>query len=140
MSLDLPNSAFFIQLALFLFTLYILNRFIFNPLILVIEERRKRGQETSSEAIKITEKTQTLLAEYENKRAGYREQRHQKLEELKTKLYEAQSKQVEAARAEISRNFKKEKDSLAQSIQTAKTALENETISIVKTVTEKFIT
>ena len=140
MSLDLPNSTFFIQLALFLFTLYILNRFIFNPLILVIEERRKRGQETSSEAIKITEKTQTLLAEYENKRAGYREQRHQKLEELKTKLYEAQSKQVEAARAEISRNFKKAKDSLAQSIQTAKTALENETISIVKTVTEKFIT
>src|SRR3989338_5682727 len=129
MSLDLPNSTFFIQLALFLFTLYILNRFIFNPLILVIEER-----------IKITEKTQVLLAEYENKRAGYREQRHQKLEELKTKLYETQSKQIEIARAEISRNFKKEKDSLAQSIQTAKTALENETISIVKTVTEKFIT
>ena len=140
MSLDLPNSTFFIQLFFFLFTLFILNRFVFRPLILVIEERRKRGQETSSEATKITEKTQVLLMEYENKRAGYREQRHQKLEELKTKLYEAQNKQVEVARAEISRNFKKAKDSLAQSVQTAKTALENETISIVKTITEKFIT
>ena len=139
MSLDLPNSTFFIQLALFLFTLYILNRFIFNPLILVIEERRKRGQETSSEAIKITEKTQALLTEYENKRAGYREQRHQKLEELKTKLYEAQNKQIEVARTEMAKNFKKAKDSLGQSIQTAKADLESETINIVKTVTEKFV-
>ena len=62
-----PNITFFYQLALFLAVLSILNHFLFQPALKVIDKRKSATEGVKEEVVHLNQMTDQKIREYEDK-------------------------------------------------------------------------
>lgn len=100
-----PDKTFFIQLALFLVVLTVLSRFVFKPLLKILELRRQHTAGERKKMEELARRTETMMKEYEARMTAARQEAIGLKESIRREGQEAGSKLVqeskEAAKLQI---------------------------------------
>lgn len=107
-----PNATLFIEIAVFLIILFVLTRFLFKPILKILDERRKRIEGARQEAKRLGEEVKALLAVYETKIAEAKRESSRVAEDLKRQGDELAKEIVSKAKTESDRNFSESKEKI----------------------------
>lgn len=141
MSLELPNYTLIIQFLLFIGVVFVLNLWVFNPVLQVIHERRKKTTETAKNTEKILKATEGVVQKYEAELSEYRNALYQKKEAVRQKFLKEQAEQLQETRHILSTHFKQQREMFKKKTDEAQKELERETqdiaLQVVKKIMEK---
>lgn len=70
----MPNQTFFLQMGIFLITLFLMNLLIFRPILRILVRRKELTEGARAEAEALNEKTGVLVTEYDQKIKGARDE------------------------------------------------------------------
>jgi F-type H+-transporting ATPase subunit b len=105
--LEINWSTFILEIVNFLVLVWILKRFLYRPVLNVIDRRRSEIAETLDNAQSQLTEAQTLQERYEGRLAAWEEERQQAHKELAREIEEQRSKQVSELRATLEREREK---------------------------------
>jgi len=126
MSLDW--STFLLEILNFLVLVWLLKRFLYRPVLEVIEERKARVEKALQQAQASQTQAQALREQYESRLADSRKQQEQARAQLHTEIEAERQKQMEALRASMEdererRKLLQARQETAQASQVQKQAL-----------------
>lgn len=96
MNLDL--TTFILELLNFAVLVWILNRFLFRPVMAVMDQRRAAIEAEQAQAQKLRDEADTLRAQYEGRVAEWQKEKEKKRAELQKELAVERDKALGAAR------------------------------------------
>lgn len=140
MSFEFPNQTIFVQFLIFLATLFVLNRFIFIPLLAIIEERRKKTTRAFKEAESLVKKTEELNNEWGRKVGIYKDHIRQTKERLRQELLRRDSEELGKTKAVLLISFKEAQEKIQQESKRSETTLQAELKGMVSDIFHKLIT
>lgn len=123
MTLGIPNYTIFIQFFFFLGTLFVLHRFVFIPVLRVIEERRKKTIETFEEAQALSQDGAKKLLDYQEKMGSYKDTLREMKEGVKEELMNQESEQIAKTREDFLSLMQETKRKIATQLTQAQTKL-----------------
>lgn len=135
-ALGINSEAFVIQLITWLFVLFVLQKFVFKPIVKVLDNRRKTiedGVRLTTELAAEREKLEAQIAEAHKKaRAEAQEQMNQAKDQAGVALREAE----EATQAKVEGMISDAKKKINEETEKARRSLEEETVNLVIKATE----
>lgn len=140
MSFEFPNQTVFIQFFIFLATLFVLNRFVFIPLLAIIEERRKKTTRAFKEAESLVKKTEELNAEWGRKVGIYKDHIRQTKERLRQELLRRDSEELGKTKEALLISFKGAQEKIQQESKRSETTLQAELKGMVSDIFHKLVT
>lgn len=115
MSLDW--STFLLEILNFVVLVWLLKRFLYRPVLEVIEERKTRVEKALQDARGSQSQAQALREQYESRLADWRKQQEQARAQLQAEMEAERQRQMEALRASL--EDERERRKLLQSRQEA---------------------
>ena len=115
--MELNWSTFLLEIINFLVLVWILKRFLYQPVLNVIARRRKLIESQLEEAHQVQDEAESLKAQYEGRLADWDQERRQARDALAQELDKERSGQLSALRATLEQE--KEKVRVAQQRQRA---------------------
>jgi len=133
------NWTFFLQLANFLVLVYLLNRFLFKPIMENVEKRDEKLKALSEETAILNEKADKLLENYEKSLEETKKMTHEMLHKARQDANAEQEKIIGKARAEFSVQVGKANEDIKKYAQTASEELKKEASAISKVMISKIV-
>jgi F-type H+-transporting ATPase subunit b len=115
--LQLNWSTFLLEIINFLVLVWILKRFLYQPVLDVIARRRKTIEAQLAEAHRLQEEAESLKTQYEDRLTDWEHERHQAKDTLAQQLDEERARQVSALQATLDQE--REKSRVAEKRQHA---------------------
>lgn len=128
-----------IQFVIFLVALYVLNAFVFRPLLDVRERRERLTAGTLAEAERMAEKARVAVAEYEKKIAEARERATEIRNDLRQRGQEEASKMLADARAVAQAELDRKRTVLEGEISKMKSELGSEVETLAEKICERIL-
>ena len=138
MSLELPNYTLLFQLLFFGATIYTLSRFVFRPLLVVIQERRKRTLEALKIAETVSKEAASALNRYQTKIEQYKDELRAAREEVRQSLAKEEADQLRKIREDFLKITRETKKNIEVQLRKSETALSNEIEELSGEIFKKF--
>ncbi|MEE8075687.1 MAG: ATP synthase F0 subunit B [Candidatus Binatia bacterium] len=129
----------FVQIASFLLLLYLLNRLVFTPFRLLLEEREQRTEGVEAETESLLEEGKRLRAEYENKIARARGEGTTIKETIRQEALEARGRILDQAQEEAARVLERARGEIRGAVQKAREVVAEEAEVIAQQMAEKIL-
>ena len=100
-------TTFILELINFLVLIWILNRFLYQPVMNVIARRKAAIQKTLSDAEAIRSDAQALQTQYENRLTGWEQERDKARAQLREEIGAERTRLLEELRAELDQEREK---------------------------------
>lgn len=134
-----PNVTFFIQMGIFLATLFFLNFLIFRPVLRLIAKRKEITEGYRAEAQRLESQTQELVSQVESKMKQAREagiaQKGQVTREGETEAQDI----LEQARNDLEENLQRHRQAIQSECKEAQLSLRKHTQEISEEMAEKLL-
>lgn len=108
----IPDYTLLIEVVIFLAILLVLTKFLFNPIMRVLSERKKRIEGAREEAIKLRDKVQEMTRRYDDDIAQARKENQKLIEQLKAQGDELGREMIRKAKAESEKSFNESKEKI----------------------------
>ena len=135
----LPDLTFFVQMAIFLVLVFVLNALLYKPILNIIDRRKKQLEELENEIKLFNESVNTKAAEYEEKL----KQAKTKAAELKKEIIQEGNEQakkiVDVVRAEIPVMTQEFQQKIGKEIQTARQILDKQSQNLSLDIAQKVL-
>ena len=135
----IPDSTLFIQMAIFLALIFVLNFLLYKPILSIIDKRKKQLEEAENEIALFNESVEKRVAEYEEKL----KQAKIKASELKKEIIQEGANQakgiIDVVRNEIpviAREFQQKMD---KEVEKAKLILDSHSKSLSLEIAQKIL-
>jgi F-type H+-transporting ATPase subunit b len=128
-----------IQMANFLVLLWLLNKFLYKPILGILDERRRRMEDSERSVQELQERTSMQWAQYQAELQKAKSAANAEKEKLKAQGTEAERKLLEQARAEAARSVEEARKELEQELHRARQALGAQADSIGLEMAEKIL-
>ena len=115
--MELNWSTFLLEIINFLVLVWILKRFLYQPVLDVIARRRKAIEEQLAEALRLQDEAESLKAQYEDRLTDWEHERRQAKDTLAQQLDEERARQLSALQATLDQE--REKNRVAEQRQHA---------------------
>jgi len=122
----LPDKTFFIQLGFFLVLLFVMTRFVFKPILKVLELRKLHTEGEKKKIEDLAKRTEGLMKEYETKLTAAHQEAIQVKEAIRREGQEAGSKLVSESKEAAKNEIERVKKEITESATKAKTDLEKQ--------------
>lgn len=99
--MELDWSTFLLEVINFLILVWVLKRFLYQPLLNVIEKRRQKIEVELAQAAEGQEEAKTLQAQYEARLADWEQEKRAAMDELKQQLAQERSKGMQRLKDEL---------------------------------------
>lgn len=133
------NITILLQLILFLFLLSWLSKFLFTPLIKLIDERERRIEGAKNEAIFISKKAYKYKCDIENKIYETKKKAKFDMAIIKSQGIERYRKVIDLAKNEARKKINIARISLLEEVNKTKQSLKNNTLNLTKEVLYKVL-
>lgn len=128
-----------IQMANFVVLLWLLNRFLYKPILNVIEERKRRLEESERSVRELQERTARQWEAYQAELQKAKSSAGAEKERLKAEGAEAERRLLEQVRAEAARSVEEARRKVQQEMERAREALGAQADSIGLEMAEKIL-
>ena len=135
----IPDGTIFINIALILLMIWILNRTFFRPINKVIESREKNSGGRSSEAQEILNQVQTKNAAFEAEIRDARTEGYALIEKQRSKAVAKRQKKVEAVKEEVAALLSTEKEAIAGQTAEAQKAITTEAQKLAEKISANIL-
>lgn len=105
--MELDWTTFILELINFVVLIWILNRFLYRPVINVIAQRKAAIQKTLSEAETTRSDAQALQSQYENRLTEWEQEREKARAQLRDEISAERNRLLETLRAELDQEREK---------------------------------
>ena len=105
--MELNWTTFIFELVNFVVLIWILNRFLYRPVMNVIAQRKAAIQKTLSEADTTRSDAQALQSQYENRLTEWEEEREKARAQLRGEINAERNRRLEGLRAELDQEREK---------------------------------
>ncbi|MEE9551323.1 MAG: ATP synthase F0 subunit B [Candidatus Binatia bacterium] len=129
----------FVQIASFLLLLYLLNRLVFTPFRLLLEERERRTEGVEAETESFLEEGKRLRAEYENKISRARGEGTAIKEAIRQEALEARGRILDQAQEEAARALERARGEIRGAVQKGREVVAEEAEVIAQQMAEKIL-
>lgn len=128
--MELNWSTFLLEILNFLVLVWILKRFLYQPVLDVIARRRNAIEGQLAEAHRLQDEADSLKAQYEDRLADWERERHQAKDTLARQLDEERARQLAALQATLDQE--REKSRIAEKRQHAeqRRAIEHQALQL----------
>lgn len=133
------NNTLLIQFPVFLISLYVLNKLMFQPLLTVWDRRESLTEGTVKEAKKLTDEADSIIAEYENKLDEAREQANEQRAELRREGQVEAEKMISSARTDAQKQIENHRDKLESEIKEVKSQIEPQIELLAKDISNRIL-
>jgi F-type H+-transporting ATPase subunit b len=133
------NWTFFVQLANFLVLIFLLNRFLFKPILENVERREARLKEFTLDAERLGRRTEELVEEYSGNLEEAKKRTSDTLHKAKQEASAEQVKIIQEARKEFSNQVEKAMVDIEQYAEKAEKELKKEAEAISAEITSKIM-
>lgn len=133
------NYTVLYQVVGFFVLLFILNRFLYTPLLKVLKEREERTGGTLKKASELEREVEEGLASYERKIKDATVKGYEEINKLRQEALAREKAMVEAARGEMAGMLSEMRGRIEASKVGALTALKEETKTLSKSIAEKIL-
>lgn len=131
------NSTFWYQLACFLISYVAFTQLILKPYMQALKEREKRTVGNEEMALKLTEQTGDLTAEYEKKARAINAEMKGQYDQNRSEAMKEYERLVHAAREDVAKKLTVSRAHIAKEIQSARQALSAEVPNVSATIASK---
>ncbi len=128
-----------IQMANFLVLLFLLNKFLYKPILGILDERRRRVEDSERSVRELQERTSKQWEQYQAELQKAKSAAAAEKERLKAEGIEAERKMLEQARSEAARSVEKARKSLEQELHRARQALQAQADSLGLEMAQKIL-
>jgi len=128
-----------IQMGNFLVLLWLLNKFLYKPILGVLDERRRRMEASERSVRELQERTSIQWEQYQAELQKAKSAAAAEKEKLKAEGTEAERKLLEQARLEASRSVEESRKTLEEQLQQARQALRAQADSLGLEMAEKIL-
>lgn len=135
----LPDKTLIYQLLIFLVVLVGLNHLVFKPVLRLIRLRRDRTKGAEETILKLAEKTESLLKEYETKMVKAKQEGFSLKEAIRREGEEQGKKIVEEAKQAAMSQLETVKKEMAKETERAGKKLEEEAKQLSRSLAEKLL-
>lgn len=133
------NNTILLQFPIFLISLYILNKLIFQPLLTVWDRRESLTQGTVDEARKLTDEADNIIAQYETKLDEAREQANEQRAELRREGQVEAEKMISSAREDAQKQIEGHRNKLETEIKDVKSKIEPQIQILAKDISNRIV-
>jgi F-type H+-transporting ATPase subunit b len=133
------NKWFFVQLINFLGLIWILNKFLFKPLLRLLKEREERINGSLDSAKTMDKEKESLLHQIDAKLSETRNKAKTIFEELSKEGFTIQKESVDAAKKDTTEINKKAKEGLEAEVKKVRESLRKEVEIFSKKIVEKMV-
>lgn len=99
--MELNATTFLLEIVNFLILVWILKRFLYRPVKEVLEQRRRRVEETTARAEQLHAEAERMRAQYETRLGDWRAERQRARETLQDELREERTRQMASLQKEL---------------------------------------
>lgn len=138
MTLELPNYTIFIQFLLFMGSLFVLTRFVFNPVMAVIEERRKKTTQALEQAQSLTKEATVSLDAYREKMGAHKETLKSTREGVRKELSGRETEKIAELRGAFLETMKETRKSVFEQLKKAEVQLTQDIETLSAEIYTKF--
>lgn len=135
----LPNKTFFVQVGLFIFTYLVLNFLVFQPVLRILDRRKKLTVGSEKEAAELNTRTETLIREHADKLQGARREGIALKEKFQKEGQEEANVLVNQARDEMETEVAKARQELHQESKEAQLVLRKYTRELSQELAQKLL-
>lgn len=105
--MELDWITFVFELINFLVLIWILNRFLYKPVMTVIAQRKAAVQQTRADAEKLRNDAETLRAQYENRLAEWEQERDKARAQLREEINAERNRLLDGLRTDLDQEREK---------------------------------
>ncbi len=105
--MELDWTTFLLELTNFLVLIWILNRFLYKPVMTVIAQRKASIQKTQADAEKLRNDAESLRVQYENRLAEWEQERDKARAQLREDISAERNRLLDSLRAELDQEREK---------------------------------
>jgi F-type H+-transporting ATPase subunit b len=121
-----PDGTLLLHLIIIVLMVWVLNRTLFKPINLILEERERRGEGLLGEAGKMAASVEESLRNYEQTLRAARAEGYSRLEQERADAIRAREAQLAAAKAELNESIANEKQLIGKQVEEARGTLAQE--------------
>lgn len=133
------NNTLFLQFSVFLVSLYVLNRLIFQPLLQVWDRREELTRGTVEQARQLVDEVDSIIAEYDTKMDEARSEANETRNELRRQGQEEAEKLVSAARSEAQSRIEDHRNKLQTEVETVKAKVKPEVELLARDISSRIL-
>lgn len=133
------NNTLFLQFSVFLVSLYVLNRLIFQPLLQVWDRREELTRGTVEQARQLVDEVDSIIAEYDTKMDEARSEANETRNELRRQGQEEAEKLVSAARSEAQSSIEDHRNKLQTEVETVKAKVKPEVELLARDISSRIL-
>lgn len=133
------NNTIFLQFAVFLTALYILNRLIFQPLLGVWDKREDLTRGTVEEAKQLIDEVEKIIAEYDTKMEEARNEANEVRAELRREGQQEAEKMVSAARVDVQNQIENHRDNLEKEVENVREKIKPEIETLARDISSRIL-
>lgn len=123
----------------FLFTVWALNKFLFKPLLDVLDQRRSLTVETREQASRKTEYREALYQEYLERIKQEKQKGYQLAEVVRKEMTEERRKKIVEARSRAESMMNQAKAEVAREIESVKLELKRDAEEMAETIASRIL-
>lgn len=135
----MPNSTFFIQWGLFLYSFLVLNFLVFRPVLRILQRRRELTVGAEQEAEAFNEKTDALIAEHSQRMQEARSKGIALKEKNKKEGENEANGLLAASRGELDRALQQARQEIARESKEAQLTLRKYSRDLGEALAEKLL-
>lgn len=133
------NGSIFIQIALFIFTITVLSKFVFSPYASAVHERKTRTKGGEELATEILKRAVTLKSDYENEAKALNQEIKSVFIQSRTVANQESDKIINAAKLDAQIMLKKSRDEIQQSLFEAQDSIKGQTQELAMLIVQKIL-
>jgi F-type H+-transporting ATPase subunit b len=128
--LELNWSTFLLEIINFLILVWILKRFLYQPVLEVIARRRKAIEDQVAEAQRLQDEAESLKAQYEDRLAAWEHERRRSRHSLAQQLDEERVRQLSALQATLEQEREKSRVAEERQLAERQRAIEHQALQL----------
>ena len=133
------NSYLILQMVNFLVLLWILNRFLYKPILEIMDKRKGRIKDSEDRVAELEQSTTEKWESYQSKLQEARIEANTEKERIKGEGIEAERSLLEAARSEASKQVEQARAEIQTETDRAKEFLKSQSDAIAQEIARKIL-
>ena len=128
------NLTLFVQMAIFLTVLVLLNALLFQPILRTFDERTRRVEDAGAKSLALEAETASRIADYEGKLAAARAEGSRERETIRHRAQEEEEKMLRRVQEEAGDRVGELRERIAREYREAAATLKSEAESLAREV------
>jgi F-type H+-transporting ATPase subunit b len=134
-----PDGTIVLHIAIIITMVFVLNKVLFKPINVILEEREGRTRGRSGEARETIRRVEESLASYENSLRKARAEGYKLLEQKQAEAFGERQQKISLVRQEVEQQIEEEKGVIRAQADDARATLEGEAARIASGISSQIL-